>query len=76
MAFASHFSRTFARSPGSNLTTAIGPATERTRLTQPAEDTLQKIILQEQWMVVVAEPNRVNHGGTISRNEQASHCRR
>ena len=35
-AFASHFSCTYARNPGSNLTTAIGPATARTRLTQPA----------------------------------------
>ena len=35
-AFASHFSRTQARRPGSNLTTAIGPGTAHTRLTQPA----------------------------------------
>ena len=35
-AFASHFSRTYARSPGSNPTTAIGPSTARTRFTQPA----------------------------------------
>ena len=35
-AFASHFSRTHVLSPGSNLTTAIGPSTGRTRLTQPA----------------------------------------
>ena len=35
-AFASHFSRTDIWSPGSNLTTAIGPAMACTRLTQPA----------------------------------------
>ena len=35
-AFALHFSCTHARSLGLNLTTAIGPATARTRLTQPA----------------------------------------
>ena len=33
-AFASHFSRTHAQRPGSNLTTAIGHAAARTRLTQ------------------------------------------
>ena len=36
----------------------------------------QKSCYIEEWMVVVAEEDRVNHGGTISRNEQASHCRR
>ena len=35
-AFASHCSPIYERSPGSNLTTAIGPATAYTRLTQPA----------------------------------------
>ena len=35
-AFVSHVSCTQARSPGSNLTTVIGPSTVRTRLTQPA----------------------------------------
>ena len=35
-AFTPHYSRTRMRRPGSNLTMAIGPATVRTRLTQPA----------------------------------------
>ena len=35
-AFALQCSHTHARRPGSNLTTAIGPAMVRTRLTQPA----------------------------------------
>ena len=31
---------------------------------------------RERKMVVVAEEDRVNHGGTTSRNGQASHCHR
>ena len=27
-------------------------------------------------MVVIAQKDRVNHGGTTSRNRKASHCRR
>ena len=36
----------------------------------------QKSHYSEQWMVVVAEEDCVTHGGTTSRNGQASHCRR
>ena len=44
-----------------------------------SHDTLPKVTLQEQWMVVVTEEDRVNHWRTTSRNGQASvslcrHC--
>ena len=38
-------------------------------------DTLPKIINKEQWMVVVAEDDLVNHARTTPRNGQASRCR-
>ena len=34
----------------------------------------QESYYRKQWLVVVAEEDRVNHGKTL-RNEQASHCR-
>ena len=37
-------------------------------------DTHLKIILQEQWMIVAAEEDLVNHGRTTSRNGQANRC--